>query len=62
MTSTTHSYRGYVFTIDYRAEDPAYGVDFPDWPMIITSGATLSEAFVNRNKPARRAKAHLRSN
>ncbi len=44
---TTHEYRGYVFTVTYEAKDPAYVVDFPDIPEIITSGKTLSEAFTN---------------
>ena len=42
---TTHEYRGYVFTVTYEARDPAYLVDFPDIPDIITSGQTLDEAF-----------------
>ena len=42
---TTHEYRGYVFTVTYEARDPAYVVDFPDIPDIITSGQTLDEAF-----------------
>ena len=42
---TTHEYRGYVFTVTYEARDPAYLVDFPDIPDIITSGHTLDEAF-----------------
>ena len=45
MTATHHEYRGYVFTITYQAQDPAYTVDFADFPKIITSGATLAEAF-----------------
>ena len=45
MTTTHHDYRGYVFTITYRAHDPAYTVDFPDFPAIITSAATLADAF-----------------
>jgi predicted RNase H-like HicB family nuclease len=45
--TTTHEYRGYVFTITYEAQEPAYTVDFPDLPEIITSGATLAEAFSN---------------
>jgi predicted RNase H-like HicB family nuclease len=45
--NTTHEYRGYVFTIDYQAKEPAYVVDFPDIPDIITSGDTLAEAFAN---------------
>jgi predicted RNase H-like HicB family nuclease len=45
--STHHEYRNYVFTIRYQAQDPAYTVDFPDFPDIITSGETLAEAFAN---------------
>ena len=45
--TTTHAYRGYVFTIGYQAQEPAYVVDFPDIPEIITSGDTLTEAFAN---------------
>jgi predicted RNase H-like HicB family nuclease len=45
--TTTHEYRGYVFTITYQAQEPAYSVDFPDVPDIITSGITLHEAFRN---------------
>lgn len=44
---TIHNYRGYVFTIAYRPKEPAFSVDFPDIPDIITSGTTLSEAFAN---------------
>lgn len=44
---TTHEYRGFIFTITYEAKDPAYVVDFPDLPEIITSGDTLAEAFTN---------------
>jgi len=44
---TTHEYRGYVFTVTYEAKDPAYAVEFPDFPDIITSGQTLGEAFRN---------------
>ncbi len=44
---TTHDYRGYIFTVTYQAKEPAYVVDFPDIPNIITSGNTLSEAFAN---------------
>jgi predicted RNase H-like HicB family nuclease len=43
--TTTHEYRGYVFTITYQPQAPAYTVDFPDVPDIITSGTTLPEAF-----------------
>jgi predicted RNase H-like HicB family nuclease len=45
MTTTHHEYRGYVFSITYQARDPAYSVDFADFPAIITSAATLAEAF-----------------
>lgn len=44
---TTHEYRGYVFTVTYEAKDPAYIVDFPDFPDIITSGQTLGDSFSN---------------
>ena len=43
--TTTHEYRQYLFRITYRPEDPAYTVDFPDVPDIITSGTTLGQAF-----------------
>jgi antitoxin HicB len=43
--NTHHEYRGYVFSILYHAQEPAYEVDFPDFPEIITSGETLGEAF-----------------
>ncbi len=45
--NTTHEYRGFVFTISYVAKEPAFVVDFPDIPAIITSGGTLSDAFDN---------------
>ncbi len=45
MTTSLHSYRGYVFTIEYDPENPAYLVDYPDIPDIISSGSTLSQAF-----------------
>jgi predicted RNase H-like HicB family nuclease len=45
--TTHHEYRGYLFTLTYQAQHPAYTVDFPDFPDIITSGATLTEAFAN---------------
>jgi predicted RNase H-like HicB family nuclease len=45
--TTRHEYRGYVFTITYLAQRPAYTVDFPDFPDIITSGETLAEAFAH---------------
>ena len=47
MIETTHEYRGYVFAIRYEPKEPAYTVDFPDIPEIITSGDTLPEAFAN---------------
>lgn len=45
--TTTHEYRGYVFTVNYQAREPAFIVDFPDVPEIITSGDSLAEAFAN---------------
>ena len=45
MIVTHHEYRDYVFTIAYQARNPAYLVNFPDFPDIITSGATLALAF-----------------
>lgn len=45
--TTSHEYRAYVFTITYEPQEPAYTVDFPDIPDIITSGATLAEAFAH---------------
>lgn len=45
MTTTIHTYREYVFTIEFNSDPPGYIVDFPDIPDIITSGTTLSEAF-----------------
>lgn len=47
MITTHHDYRGYVFSIEYQPKDPAYTVHFPDFPEIITSGATLSQAFAH---------------
>ena len=47
MMTTTHVYRGFVFTITYRVEDPGYIVRYADIPEIITSGATLNEAFAH---------------
>jgi predicted RNase H-like HicB family nuclease len=44
---TTHEYRGYVFTIEYQPQDPAYTVAFADFSDIITSGDTLADAFAN---------------
>ncbi len=45
--TTSHDYRGYVFTISYEAKEPVYTVDFPDVHEIITGGGTLAEAFAN---------------
>jgi predicted RNase H-like HicB family nuclease len=45
--TTSHEYRGYVFTIVYRPRDPAYTVDYPDFPDIITSGDSLAQAFAH---------------
>ena len=44
---THHEYRGYVFTLTYHAKGSAYTADFPDFPEIITSGPTLTQAFAN---------------
>jgi predicted RNase H-like HicB family nuclease len=45
--TTSHEYRGYIFSITYQPEEPAYTVDFLDLPDVITSGDTLAEAFAN---------------
>jgi len=45
--TTHHEYRHFVFIIDYQAEEPAFTVNFPDFPAIITSGDTLTSAFAN---------------
>ncbi len=47
MITTHHEYRGYVFTIEYRPQEPVYAVEFVDFPDIITSAATLAKAFAN---------------
>ena len=47
MITSHHEYRRYVFSIEYDAQDPAYVVEFSDFPNILTSGATLAEAFGN---------------
>ena len=47
MTASHHEYRGYVFIIEYGAQDPAYVVSFADFPAIVTSGTKLEEAFAN---------------
>ena len=47
MISSHHEYRGFVFSIEYEAQDPAYVVEFPDFPNVLTSGGTLAEAFRN---------------
>ena len=47
MMTTTHLYRGFVFTITYRVEEPGYIVRYADIPEIITSGATSTEAFAH---------------
>ncbi|MDQ2694407.1 MAG: type II toxin-antitoxin system HicB family antitoxin [Pseudomonadota bacterium] len=47
MLKTIHEYRSYVFTIEYHSQEPAYTVTFLDIPEIITSGATLPEAFAH---------------
>jgi predicted RNase H-like HicB family nuclease len=45
--ATHHEYRGYIFSLTYRAQEPAYAAAFPDFPEIITSGPSLTEAFAN---------------
>lgn len=45
--TTTHEYRGYVFTIAYLGREPAYTADFPDLPDIITTGGSLTETFAH---------------
>jgi predicted RNase H-like HicB family nuclease len=47
VDTTHHEYRGYVFTIQYKPQEPVYTVDFADFSDIITSGDTLVEAFAN---------------
>ena len=47
MISSHHEYRGFVFSIEYEAQDPAYVVEFPDFPNVITSGDSLADAFRN---------------
>jgi predicted RNase H-like HicB family nuclease len=47
MITTHHEYRGYVFAIQYRPQEPVYTVEFADFPEIITGCDTLAEAFAN---------------
>ena len=47
MMTTRHEYRGFVFAIVYAPSDPAFTVEFADFPEIITSGSSLTEAFAN---------------
>jgi predicted RNase H-like HicB family nuclease len=47
MRATNHEYRGYVFSLTYQGHEAAYTAAFPDFPEIITSGATLAKAFAN---------------
>ena len=47
MITSHHEYRGYVFTIQYKPQEPVYSVEFADFREIITSGDTLAEAFAN---------------
>lgn len=47
MITSRHEYLGYFFQIDYHAADAAYLVEFLDFPNVITSGASLPEAFAN---------------
>jgi predicted RNase H-like HicB family nuclease len=45
--TTTHIYRDFLCTITYQPATPAFSVDFPDLPDIISSGETLTEAFAH---------------
>ena len=47
MTKTMHTYRGYVFTMEFEPNPSGYIVDFPDFPDVITSGSTPTQAFAN---------------
>lgn len=47
MMITTHVYRGFVFTIAYRVEEPGYIVRYTDIQEIVTSGSKLTEAFAH---------------
>ncbi len=47
MITTHHEYRGYVFAIHYRPQEPIYSVEVADFPEIITSADTLADAFAN---------------
>jgi predicted RNase H-like HicB family nuclease len=47
MITTHHEYRGYVFAIHYKPQEPIYTVEFADFSEIISSGDTLAEAFAN---------------
>ncbi len=47
MTVAHDEYRGYLFNLAHQAHDSAIRVDFPDFPNVITSGATLAAAFAN---------------
>ena len=44
MMTTPHVYRGFVFTITYRVEDPGYIVRYADIPEIITSGGDIDRS------------------
>jgi predicted RNase H-like HicB family nuclease len=47
MKPTVHDYRDYVFTISYQVVEPIFTVDFADFPEIITSGDSLTQAFAH---------------
>lgn len=47
MIETHHDYRGYVFSIAYVPDDPAYLVAFADFPEVITHGESRAGAFAN---------------
>jgi isopenicillin N synthase-like dioxygenase len=52
--TTTRAYRGFVFTITYRVEEPGYIVRFTDILEIITSG-NLASSSISVDSPRSRA-------
>ena len=52
MTTTHHEYRGFVFTITYQAQEPAYTVNYPDFPAIITSAPTWRKPLATPVSPS----------
>jgi predicted RNase H-like HicB family nuclease len=47
MIHSTQSYRDFVFTIRSEPGEPGFTVDFADFSEIVTSGATVAEAFAH---------------